>query len=274
MAEVNIQISVIVSIYKNLEGLELILLALAEQTVKSFEVIISEDNNSEQTALYIAQARKRFPFLLKHISQEDKGFRKNMALNKSVAAAETDYLIFLDGDCVPHKKFVESYQKYLSADTICVGRRCMVGKKPTDKLYQTKNLKLLSVFNILAYTKRWGRAFYVPPFLLKPYPFRRDHSAIVGCNWGIHKQNILDVNGYDEDYVLAAVGEDTDMEWRLRTLRTFNFLNLKRQAIVYHLDHPLNYTIEANKKGTEKMNKKIKEGAFFCKNGINKYISE
>lgn len=40
--------TVIVSIYKNLDSLELVLLALAAQTVSSFEVIISEDNNSEK----------------------------------------------------------------------------------------------------------------------------------------------------------------------------------------------------------------------------------
>lgn len=197
-----------------------------------------------------------------------------MALNKSVLASEGDYLIFLDGDCIPHRKLVESYLKYLTPDTICVGRRCLLGKSLTQKLYQTKNLNLLSVFNVLKCSTRKTHAFYIPPFILKPYTFKRDHSAICGCNWAIYKQNILNINGYDEDYVLASVGEDTDIEWRLRASKEFHFINIKFQTIIYHLDHPLNYSKVEIENGLEKMNKKIKEGAFFCKNGINKYISE
>ncbi|MCD8043055.1 MAG: glycosyltransferase [Tannerellaceae bacterium] len=265
--------SVIISVYKNIESLEIVLLALAQQTVNSFEVIISEDNNSAKMADFISQARKRFSFPIKHIFQEDAGFRKNVALNKSIVASECDYLVFLDGDCIPHKKLVESYLTYLTPDTVCIGRRCLIGKSLTQKIYQTKNLKLLSVLNVLLHVEHLERAFHIPAFISKPYPFRREKGAIFGCNWGVYKQNILDINGYDEDYVLPSIGEDTDLEWRLRALKQFKFLNLKRQAIVYHLDHPFTYSEVETYKGIDKMNEKMKEGMYICKNGINKYLS-
>lgn len=86
-----INISIVISIYNRFDNLKLILMALDQQTVKLFEVIISEDNNSPKTVEFIELARKRFDFRIKHISQEDLGFRKTMALNKAVLASEYDY---------------------------------------------------------------------------------------------------------------------------------------------------------------------------------------
>lgn len=262
-------ISVIISIYKRLDNLSLILAGLAEQTFKDFEVIISEDNNAEDTIEFVKAARKQFDFEIKHISQEDKGFRKTKALNQAVLAAKFDYLVFLDGDCIPHKKLLETYRKHLNPTTICVGRRCYLDRKITDRLHSGKNLKLLSFVNILIHAKRLGHAFYTPT-LIKPKVSTRSRS-IIGCNWGIYKQNVLDVNGFDEDYLQAGEGEDFDIDWRLRLLnKDFIFLNVKHEAITYHLYHDMNYTREqANISRALKL-EKMKEGHFFCKNGIEK----
>lgn len=264
-------ISIIISIYNRIDNLELILLGLEKQTVKSFEVIVSEDNNAPETAAYIQDCRKRFNFTIKHISQEDIGFRKTMALNKSVLASECDYLIFLDGDCIPHKKLVETYLKYLTPTTICTGRRCYLDKSLTNRLYKAKNLKLLTITNILIHASRLGHAFYTSPSILKPKPSRKSRD-IIGCNWAIYKKNILDVNGYDEDYLQAGEGEDFDIDWRLRRLNDkFIFLNVKHQAITYHLYHGKNYSGEDIDKSEEMKLAKMKAGHYICENGINKY---
>ena len=264
-------LSVIISIYNKLDNLELILLALEKQTVDSFEVIISEDNNSSETAKYIEDARKRFSFDIKHINQEDIGFRKTMALNKAVLASSYDYLVFLDGDCVPHKKLVETYTEYLAPDTICLGRRCYLDKSLTDKLYKSKDMKVLSVFNLLLHAKRLKRAFYISPSIKKPNVCKKIRR-IIGCNWAIHKQNILDINGYDEDYTHAAVGEDLDIDWRLRLLNDrIVFLNVKYQAITYHLYHPKNYSGDDVNISRAMKDEKMKAGNYICKNGIEKY---
>jgi GT2 family glycosyltransferase len=264
-------ISIIISIYNRTDNLELILQGLERQTVKSFEVIVSEDNNSPETAAFIEACGNRFGFTIKHISQEDTGFRKTMALNKSVLASECDYLIFLDGDCIPHEKLVETYLRYLTPTTICTGRRCYLDKSLTERLYKTKNLKLLSIPNILMHAKRPGHAFYTPPSIKKPEPSKRSR-AIIGCNWAIYKQNILDVNGYDEDYLQAGEGEDFDIDWRLRRLNSkFVFLNVKHQAITYHLYHEKNYSGEDIAKSMEMKLEKMKAGRYICKNGIDKY---
>lgn len=263
-------ISVIISIYNNLNNLELILKALEQQTVKKFEVIVSEDNNAESTATFIKQAKSRFDFEISHVNQEDIGFRKTKALNQAVLATQYNYLVFLDGDCIPHPKLLEVYAKYLSLNTICVGRRCYLDKKISKKLVDSKNLALLSTWNIFIHAKRLGHAFYVSDSIWKPKVSTRNRS-IIGCNFGIHKQNILDVNGFDEDYQQAGEGEDFDLDWRLRRLNpNFIFLNIKHQAITYHIYHDMNYTREQANFSREMKLKKMQEGIFFCKNGLLK----
>lgn len=263
-------ISVIISIYNRLDNLDLILIALSQQTIDTFEVVISEDNNSEKTANFVKEAQQRFKFKIKHISQEDIGFRKTMALNKAILTTEYDYIVFLDGDCIPHPKLLEVYVKYLTPKTICVGRRCYLDKSISRKLLETQNLKLLSCFNIIIHAKRLGHAFYTSPSIITPTKSKRSRS-IIGCNWAVYKQNILDVNGYDEDYQQAGEGEDFDIDWRFRRLdKEIIFLNVKHQAITYHLYHAKNYSEVDATKSREMKFQKMEIGDYVCKNGIQK----
>lgn len=265
-------ISVIVSIYNRLDNLDLILRALNLQTYKDFEVIVSEDNNSENTLAFLNQARQIYSFDIKHVNQVNLGFRKTKILNQAVLAASNDYLVFLDGDCIPHSKLLEVYVNYLTPDTICVGRRCYLNNKLSQILWNSKDLSRLSFFNVLFNAKRLGHAFYIPASIWKPKISTRSRS-IIGCNFGIYKQNVLDVNGFDEDYVFAGEGEDFDIDWRLRRLNpNFIFLNIKHQAITYHLYHKMNYTRDEANISRDMKLKKMEEGVFFCKNGIRKIL--
>lgn len=258
-------ISVIVSIYKNLDNLDLILLGLANQTFKDFEVIVSEDNDSIDTINFLTNARKRFDFEIKHVSQEDIGFRKTKILNKALLAASAEYLVFLDGDCVPHKRLLESYAKHLKPNTVCFGRRCFIGESFTKKLYKSKNIKDFTFLNVLIHGKHLDHGFYI-----KNAKLQKPYRLIIGCNWGIYKQSLLDINGFDEDYILPGVGEDHDVDWRLRLQPNITFLNIKREVIVYHLFHKANYTQEVTDAVNALKEKKRKEGHVFCKNGILK----
>ena len=52
------KITVIISIYKRLDNLEVILMGLERQSFKDFEVIVSEDNDAEVTKAFIENYRK------------------------------------------------------------------------------------------------------------------------------------------------------------------------------------------------------------------------
>jgi len=258
-------ISVIISIYKALDNLHLILLGLDRQTYKNFEVIVSEDNDANRTISFLEDMRKQFKFTIKHVSQEDIGFRKNRILNHALLAASGEYLVFLDGDCVPHKHLLEAYAKNLTQENVCLGRRCYINKKLTDKVLRSRKVNQINLISILLNkSKQIEHGIYIP-YLKKENTTRK----IMGCNFGVSLRNMLEINGFDEDYPKASVGEDQDVDWRLRR-KGLRFDNIKHQVVVFHLYHKTHYGNKERDEMKAIMYKKMEEGFFVCKNGINK----
>lgn len=256
-------ISVIISHYNNVANLALILGALSKQSVSDFEVIVSEDGQDPKTAAFLAS--HRYPFPLQHTTQEDIGFRKNRILNTSVQAAKGSFLVFIDGDCIPHKHFVKAYQKVQNTNMICYGRRVMLSEKITAMLQKKMQFDGLSMLDlILGGAKKCKEGIYTA------IPLSTKERGLKGCNWGIKKGLLIQINGFDEAYVNATVGEDDDVEWRLKGIGIKKKYSMRNKAIVYHLYHKRTYNrndwdINFN---IMKTNQKTKQ--YICKNGLNK----
>ena len=82
---------------------------------------------------------------------------------------------------------------------------------------------------------------------------------------------MLDINGFDTDYIYAGVGEDTDIEWRLKAIG-LKAKSMKNKSIVYHLYHPRGYSEEKVRFNFELMYKKQKENNVQCLNGIKNIL--
>jgi glycosyltransferase involved in cell wall biosynthesis len=102
-----VKTSVIAAFYNNLHYLKLVLAGFERQTEKEFEFIIADDGSKEEVVKEIENLSPKYSFRIKHIWHPDKGFRKNKILNQALLVSESDYLIFIDSDCVPHSSFVE-----------------------------------------------------------------------------------------------------------------------------------------------------------------------
>jgi cellulose synthase/poly-beta-1,6-N-acetylglucosamine synthase-like glycosyltransferase len=264
------QASVVISYYKNIPNLELILLALNEQTAKgSFEVIVSEDAEEAATAAFINAVRPTLGFPLIHVTQEDKGFRKCKALNNAIQQTTTDFIIFLDGDCIPHKKLLEEYLKEKKEGRVLYGRRVMLSEKLSQQLLKTKDLKKLNLFNLVATgCERIEEGIYLP--FPVGYVQKKKEALLLGCNMGLFKKQLLDINGFDEDYESSGGGEDTDIEWRLKAMGGVSFYSMKFKAIVYHLYHPVRFSMETMLRNKAVLDNKEAQGLFVCKNGTKK----
>jgi GT2 family glycosyltransferase len=261
-----ISATVIIAFYKRLDFLEKIFEGLEKQSKKDFEVIIAEDNDSPLTPGFIGSKRDKLSFQIKHVSQEDIGFRKNRILNEAVKVASAEILIFLDGDCIPHKHFIMQYCKHVVKGTACFGRRVMLGKTFTANLLQHPGIRSLRILSLLFSDSRQVEdAFYLPRLNKNITEYR----GIWGCNWGLHVNDLIAVNGFDEDYVHASVGEDNDIEWRLRS-SGIKFKSLKHKAIVYHMYHRENYNEESFLINNALFETKKKQASLVCLNGLNK----
>lgn len=113
--------SIIISIYNNVKFLKVVLDSLKLQTEKKFEIIISEDAEHEHVKVFLNSYS--FENDYQHLTQPDNGWQKNTALNNAIKAAKSDWLIFIDGDCVLHPRFVEFHVKYADPKCILAGKR-------------------------------------------------------------------------------------------------------------------------------------------------------
>ncbi len=259
-------ISLIISFYKRLDFLELIFQSLDKQTFKDFEVIVAEDNNDPQTIEFITNARLNHSYSIQHVSQEDNGFRKNKILNEALKIASSETILFLDGDCIPHKNFIEYYRNNITIGNAYFGRRVMLGEAYSSNLLRRKEFRSLKFLMMLfSDSKSIEEGLYLPWFR----KIKKGYRGLLGCNWGINKQDLVEVNGFDEDYVHACVGEDNDIEWRL-CLNGAHFNSLKHRAIVYHLYHTENYNNEASVVNNTLFEEKKKRQNPVCLNGLVK----
>ena len=235
------KISLIISFYKRLDFLELILMSLEVQEYKNFEVIIAEDDNLQDTKLFLKDIAQRISYKILHVYQKiDKGFRKNEMLNKSIYLANGEFIIIIDGDCILHRAFFKEYAKAIQDKTILFGRRALLSAEVTEELLRSKKLSKLHVINlILKKSSRVEDVFYLPwvPDFFK----KKKNRGLLGSNMGFLKKDILAINGFDEDYVKASTGEDNDIEWRFRA-GGYKFRSMKHKALQYHLYHKSNYS--------------------------------
>ena len=240
--------SVIIAVYNHFEWLRLILDALRMQTNKDFEVIIADDGSNAETVASIKDYIARHPEItIRHSWQEDEGWRKDKSLNKAVRTAKGEYLIFVDGDCIPHPKFVEDHLRLRRPRTVVGGRRVdmspelskMVENWPElPKNYFSKARQAI-LQNMLhtspALSMSQLRRTIRLPFLFGR-PMGTRPQGFLGCNMGMYKKDLEMLNGFDEDYVNPGTGEDTDLEVRVRNAG-MKCLCAPRYALMLHRCH-------------------------------------
>lgn len=262
------ELTVIISCYRSLPNLKLILNALAHQSYKDFEVLLSEDDFNPETVDFILHNTHKYPFSISHLfQQEDNGFRKNEMLNRSIVMAKTEKLVFIDGDCVPHRHLVKTYMKRIKKGIICEGRSVMLSKRITEWTTRKNSLKKLHFYSLIFSGSDLVKEGVYSPYF--PLSFKPGGRGLLGRNWGICKQELLDINGFDEDYVHAGVGEDVDVEWRLKA-NGCKTVSMKNKAIIYHLYHPRGYSEDMVQFNYQLMHKKQNAKLIRCRNGIEK----
>ena len=95
-------LSVVVTTYAWPEALDAVLRGLAVQRGANMEVVVAEDASSPETAAVVHRWQGVLPSgRLRHVTQEDEGFRLARVRDLGALAARGTAVLFLDGDCVP-----------------------------------------------------------------------------------------------------------------------------------------------------------------------------
>jgi glycosyltransferase involved in cell wall biosynthesis len=214
-----INVSIILATYNWPEALDVILANLLPQLDEhpTVEIVIADDGSAISTTevirKYIAINSR-----IHHIWHPDNGFQKSMILNKAVAAARGDYLLFIDGDCIPFPDYITEQLKLLESGYFVAGNRVLLSKSYTEELLANPH-KINQIFkwNILQWlmaklAKKVNKL--LPSLRLGNGRWRYSRSNNwkypKGCNFAVSRADFLAINGFDEAFT-GWGHEDADL---------------------------------------------------------------
>lgn len=237
--------SLIISVYNDIRFLTLIFEALKRQTEKDFEVVVADDGSGKEFEEALTRLTASVPFPVVHVWHEDKGWRKDIILNKAVMASHSDYLIFLDGDCIPHHKFIAEHLRFAQPGKVVGGRRVQLNKRLSEELTPEKiasgclGWKIVPELlwsGIKGSERHTEECIRITGGFIRHLLLKERWNDLLGCNFSIYKDDLLAVNGFDERFTLPGLGEDSDLENRLNRIGIY--CKIERHIMtVYHRSH-------------------------------------
>ncbi len=233
-------ISVIITTYNRPDALRAVVEACFAQDDRDFEIIIADDGSGDNTRACVAALQEGAPVALRHVWQDDLGFRAARARNLGTLAARGDYIIFLDGDCVPQRDFVRRHRRLAQPGHVVCGSRILLSEAGTASvLGEHIDLQTLGLGRML----RWRLAGHLNKMLqlLVGWPDlgrttrRFSWRRIKSCNMAAWRSDLDLVNGFDESF-LGWGHEDSDL-----VVRLFNAGVMRKDGAfateVFHLWH-------------------------------------
>jgi glycosyltransferase involved in cell wall biosynthesis len=229
------RLSVIVTTYNRPEALEPVIQGLGRQNPAPDEVIVADDGSGPRTARLIETLAARLTVRLDHVWHPDQGFRAAAIRNAAIRRARGDYLVFLDGDCIPGRHFIADHRRLAEKGCFFQGGRVLVSRRLSAGFDLPRSRNRGRIWRDLI-RGDLGNAHHL--LRLPAWPARRSRrlAGIRSCNMGIWRADLAAVNGFNEDFV-GWGREDSELAVRL-----FRFgLCCKRHpfmAACFHLWHP------------------------------------
>jgi glycosyltransferase involved in cell wall biosynthesis len=266
----NKSIGIIISTYNNPAWLEKVLWGYCWQTRKADEIIVADDGSGPETSALLKSFKPKLP--INHIWQEDNGFQKSRILNKALVAAESDYLIFTDQDCIPRSDFIAAHERFARQGYFLSGGYF---KLPMDisRLINENDIITQNAFRF-----KWLRDHNLP-FSLKCSKLIQNKFFVSlmnfitptkatwnGCNSSGWREDMLKINGFNEE--MQYHGQDREFGERLFNL-SIKSIQIRYLAILLHLDHKRPYRTQESINKNKAIRKKTRNlGIIETPNGI------
>jgi len=230
-------VSLIVITYNWPEALDRVLASVAAQTRLPDEVIVADDGSGESTRVVVERWAQHFPRPLRHVWQDDLGFRAARCRNRGIAASRGDYILLIDGDMLLHPAFVADHLALAERGFFLQGgrikattaetARLLAGGRPVFAPWSSADFRAFDgtrrhyAFHALALARRKAR--------------QRRGGRVMSCNMSFWRDDLLRVNGFDER--MEGYGaEDRELAARLENAG-LRRRQLKWAALAVHLEH-------------------------------------
>ncbi len=262
------KISVIVTTYNRPSALKRVIEGLLHQTRLPDEIVVADDGSTDSTGQMLLPYLKHSSIKIKHVWQEDKGFRAARIRNLAIKESMGEYLLLLDGDCIPEKHFVEDHKALAQKGCFFQGKRIIINKAAEKKFnHMVCNSKLkLMICAVKNEISNRHHIFRIPFF---PSYTTQKLSGVRSCNMGLFKEDVRAVNGFN----MAFEGwgrEDSELVVRLYKFGVKRKENPFR-AICFHLWHHENKRDDLEK--NDRLLKQVQASeSFLCRSGLKELI--
>jgi glycosyltransferase involved in cell wall biosynthesis len=237
-------VGVVFTTYNRPHDLARVLAGYARQTWREFEIVIADDGSGAQTRECIEQARRQWNLTIRHVWHEDIGFRKCRILNRAIVETRAEYLIFTDGDCIPHPQFVAGHVR-LAHPGHFVSGGCVRLSDVTTRAIAAQDVLDGKVFDARWLQAQGESSLNLRKLLLSSPPWHGVMNSITttkptwnGHNASTWREEVLAVNGFDER--LGYGGLDREFGERLERCG-MKGLQARYSLVCLHLDHPRPY---------------------------------
>ncbi len=271
-------ISVIISVYNRLDFLQKALLSIAHQSLLPSEVVVTDDGSQEPVSAFLKKIASQFPFKIKLVQQEDRGFRLARCKNNGIRVAQNPVLVFWDQDVLGTHGYLETFWKNVRPHTFVVAYPVRLSAEQTPKvsealIKQGKFDSILTRKQINKVHKQFHKErFY---YWLRKLVLRNDpRPKLRGGVFAIHKSALERVNGFDEQFQ-GWGNEDDDLGHRLYASGVVGF-NPFYHDFPVHLYHPPNHHQgqRLNQAYFSQRKKEIRRGQFKARYGLDNPLGE
>jgi len=237
-------LSVIFTTYNSTTWLEKVLWGFASQSHEDFELIIADDGSKQETAALITRLQEETGLDITHLWQRDDGFRKCRVLNKAILQAAHDYLVFTDGDCIPHPDFLKTHAALATPGRFISGSYFRLSL-PASEAIQRSHVESGECFQTswlraqgMPRSKKMRRVEASPLVDRIMSPLTMRSCTFKGGNSSAWRSDLVAANGFDER--LGYGGEDRELGVRLQNAGV-RPLNARYKTTCLHLEHPRGY---------------------------------
>ena len=261
-------LTLVINTFNQPDYLARVLNAVSRQSRPPEEVLLADDGSTAETQSVFEQWRAGQTFRCEHLRQDHQGFRRARILNLTIASSRGDYLVFLDGDTVPHPDFIADHRAAEQCGFFVQGHRALIEEKAAawfgknDFFADRRRALFQNQISGLKNSFRW-------PFAVRKIKNRL--RGIRGCNLAIWRADLVRVNGYNEAFV-GWGREDYELAVRL-TNSGVRRLDLRGRALCYHLWHPP-VSRDELACNDELLAKAILEKHTRCEQGLDRHLTK
>lgn len=258
--------SLLICTYNWKEALKACLQSVFNQSILPDEILIADDGSQDGTKEMIREMKLQAQIPIIHVWHQDKGFRVAAIRNRAIEMAKGDYIIQIDGDVILHKYFIADHLELAERGYFVCGSRVWLREETTDHILKGDIMQPSCFKEDLRFALNGLRSKMLRNYLAKRYG-QNKISRLRGCNMAFWRDDLLKVNGYNEDLTMWGQ-EDTEMAYRLihsGVKKKF----LKMGGVQYHLYHT-KASRERLMYHNMVLRKVIIQRTAWCANGINK----